>query len=297
MENNKRIVLKTEQTSMKELTLFGYAVDNKAELPTLNHFHESKIEVVILLKGMQQFSVNEHSFTLYENEAFIVYPNENHFCGESFKQDNEMLWFQIDISAANKKADPYTFEIIENFFRLDRLDAEELLAKIVSLKARKFALGRKLALQFKESFGLICNKDFDKRIAGRSLFLYSFINLMSKKAETKLLSPEIDIAKKYILDHITETIDINELNHKSGISNSNFKQKFKEEIGFYPKDFIKGMKIVSAKKDIISTNKSIEDIAFEYNFATKHFFVKAFSEVTGTTPKKYRLTAKKARRK
>ncbi|MEG2428881.1 MAG: AraC family transcriptional regulator [Oscillospiraceae bacterium] len=300
MDNtNKRIILNSQQTGIKELTLFAYATENKAQLPTLSHSHKDKIEIVILLKGMQQFSVNANTFTLYENEAFIVHSDESHFCGESFNPENEMLWFQIDLAQAKKEVDPYSFEIIENFFKLSRCDADELLSKIISLTARKFVLGKKLAFQFKESFSLICSREIDKKIAGRSLFLYCFLSLLSKKAEITLLSPEIDKAKRYILHHLNETIDIDELNIKSGdgkMSHSKFKQKFKDEIGFYPRDYIKGMKIESAKKLLSTTNKTIEEIAFEYSFASKYFFVCAFKEIVGITPKKYRQKSKKFKR-
>jgi len=67
----------------------------------------------------------------------------------------------------------------------------------------------------------------------------------------------------------------------------------KEEIGFTLHQYIIYNKIVNAKKLLISTNLSIEVIAWKVGFSSTSYFVKMFHRETGKTPKQYRAKKQK----
>ncbi len=271
-----RKVLLGDQTWINSLSTFGFATNNKAELPLINHYHKDKMEFVILIDGIQKYTASGVEYTLYGGDVFITQPNEEHSSGKNPQSVNEILWFQIDLSKTN------------NFLGLNEQNGLHLFNRIINFEGRKFQLDRSLISKFVESFQLICKNNIDEKIKGQNLFMYCLLCMLDEKPVLTTLTDDIDKAKQYIITHLQEVIDMDELVGTSGLSISRFKQKFKEQIGFTPREYINFMKIDKAKEKIARTKESITDIAFEYSFSTSNYFCVVFKQFTGYSPKEYR---------
>lgn len=271
-----RRVLIGDQTWLGSLTTFGHAVNNKAELPLVNHYHKDKMEFVIVVDGIQKYTASDIEYTLYGGDVFITQPNEAHSSGKSPQAVNELLWFQIDLSPA------------KDFLGLNEQGGIQLLNRIVNFEGRKFQLDKELITGFLRAFNHICKNDINEKVKGQCLFVYCLMCLLDQKPTLTVLSKDIDSAKQYILTHITETIDMDILIGTSGLSSSRFKQKFKEQVGFTPREYINYMKIDKAKEQIASSKDSITDIAFDFSFSTSNYFCVVFKQFTGYSPKEYR---------
>lgn len=276
MRTKYRIVLLEEQTGITSLSIFGHATNNKAELPLIEHYHKNKLEFVILVEGVQHYTASGVNYTLYGGDVFLTQPNEVHSSGQSPQSVNEILWFQIDMSDAG------------NFLDLPEREAIHLYNELLNLSVYQFTIPRLLINRFLEAFALLCNNRVGDKIKGRSLFIYCLLHLLETRETVQRLSEDIHAAKQYILMHVKEPIDMEDLLGVSGLSSSRFKQKFKEQIGLTPREFINLQKIEDAKLSVAATKKSITDIAFDYSFSSSNYFCVVFKQFTGYSPKEYR---------
>lgn len=265
-----------EQTKITSLAVFGHATNNKAELPLINHYHKDKVEFVIVVDGIQRYTASDIPYTLYGGDVFFTMPDEIHSSGQSPQAVNEILWFQIELSSSQSLMD------------LPERESTLLYELLTKFDARQFQIPRRHINLFLESFELLCNDSFEDKIKGRALFVYCLMNMLACDADVQTLTEDIGSAKQYILNHIKEAIDMDELLGVSRLSVSRFKQKFKEQVGLSPREFINSTKIEKSKVQVAMTKQSITDIAFEYSFSSSNYFCVVFKQFTGYSPKSFR---------
>ena len=99
--------------------------------------------------------------------------------------------------------------------------------------------------------------------------------------------PDIKRAVNYIKSHPAENHSIERLSKISYLSESRFKQKFKEVMGMTPIKFAEKCRIEIACKLILS-DKSLTQIAYDLNYSSAAHFSYAFKKETGQTPSQYR---------
>lgn len=96
------------------------------------------------------------------------------------------------------------------------------------------------------------------------------------------------ICKNYILNHLYEDIELNELAELIGLSSKYLSAQFKKETGFFLSDYIQYEKIEEAKKLLSYTQTPISEISSLLNFTDQSYFTKVFKKLTKLTPKQYR---------
>ena len=109
---------------------------------------------------------------------------------------------------------------------------------------------------------------------------------MSIKEENKAVSPTVSSAINYIATNITEEISLEYLAMYSGLSLSRFKQRFRDEMGISPREYVNVKKVEKAK-ELLASGKNITDTAFELSFSSSNYFSVVFKKVTGMSPKEY----------
>ena len=65
-------------------------------------------------------------------------------------------------------------------------------------------------------------------------------------------------------------------------------KKFYLEMGIRLNDYIKREKIALAKVLLVTTDRSVQDIAVELNFSTRSFFTRVFKEEVGVSPAEFK---------
>ncbi len=95
-------------------------------------------------------------------------------------------------------------------------------------------------------------------------------------------------ATKIIDDNLQEDLSVKELSIKIGYSLYHFIRLFHGVVGCTPGEYITSRRLSSAAYDLISNNKKIIDIAFEYQFSSPEAFSRAFKKYSGKTPSAFR---------
>lgn len=80
----------------------------------------------------------------------------------------------------------------------------------------------------------------------------------------------------FIEDNITNPISLEELAELSGYSLRHFQRLFRQKTSENITEYIRGRRLTVAMEEIVKAEKSIIDIAFEYQFESQQSFTRAF---------------------
>ncbi|MEO1028184.1 MAG: AraC family transcriptional regulator, partial [Pseudomonadota bacterium] len=97
----------------------------------------------------------------------------------------------------------------------------------------------------------------------------------------------------YIEQHCSEELDLNTLARQANMSASGLTRAFKNKTGLTPWAFILKKRLEIAETLVLTTNKSLVDIAIETGFCNQAHFTTAFKREHGTTPGQARMISKR----
>ncbi len=103
-------------------------------------------------------------------------------------------------------------------------------------------------------------------------------------------SPDIKKAILYTMEHY-QTVTEKEVADLCGLSYHYFSHLFRRSVGRSFSDYLTAVRISEAEKMLLSSEKSITDIAAEAGFSTTSYFISRFRAEKGITPAKYRKRA------
>lgn len=278
-KSDVRTVLAEEQLQIPGLRILAKHTLRNA-IPPLNwHYHENAFEITMCTKGVLSFSSTDSNYKISGGDVFITTPNEIHSTDEVPLSLGEVYWFQLEIS------DP------SRFLFLEPGAAEALIAGLNEISHHVVKINAKESEYLTQAF-------YFAQTEGNPYVVASFINLFlhililaSQKTKFQL-TPDIGRSLNYIMDHLTVEISLDELAAQCLLSISQYKQKFKKQIGISPRNFINQQKIELAKSMLLDEN-SITDTAMGLGFNTSSYFATVFKRYTFYTPTEFLANHKK----
>jgi transcriptional regulator GlxA family with amidase domain len=129
--------------------------------------------------------------------------------------------------------------------------------------------------------------------AARSLVLFvrrsggehQFSTALAFQNTSKISLRELPI---WIVEHLAEPLNIEELASKLGMSVRNFSRTFAREFGSSPVKFVTKMRLETAKRLLMDSEKSIDEIAAECGFGSVDTMQRSFRQETGRVPGAFR---------
>lgn len=113
---------------------------------------------------------------------------------------------------------------------------------------------------------------------------YLYFNKIIKN-KTNILPVQI---KKYITGHLDDTITVESLCKKFHVSKTTLYNISVKNFNMGITEYIRSVRLECAKQLLISTEKSIQDIAKETGYKDNNYFIRYFGKTVGMTPGKYR---------
>ncbi len=122
----------------------------------------------------------------------------------------------------------------------------------------------------------------------RDLLYEAVTKVHDIKPHGERISKPIQSCCDYIHRHLTDEFSLSDLAAAVGYTDYYLTKKFYSEMGIRLNDYIKREKIALAKVLLITTDKSVQDIAVELNFSTRSFFTRVFKEEVGVSPAEFK---------
>lgn len=98
----------------------------------------------------------------------------------------------------------------------------------------------------------------------------------------------VEIAKKYIEEHFSEAISLEEVAEKCDLAPTYLSKLFKTQTGIGFADYLIQIRIEKAKEYLIHTNESVKAISARVGYQDDKYFSKLFRRSVGIKPTEYR---------
>jgi len=102
-------------------------------------------------------------------------------------------------------------------------------------------------------------------------------------------------ASRYVHNHLSEPIRLQEVADFVGLSPNYFSSLFKKEMSLAFADYVNHTRIKESQYLLQTTNHSILDIAVSVGFNNQNYFTTIFKKTTGITPKQYRMRSSRSK--
>lgn len=100
----------------------------------------------------------------------------------------------------------------------------------------------------------------------------------------------VDNCCKYISEHISQRITLQDIADTFGVSPNYMGQLFKKHMNIGINEYITNQKIAESKRLLKNTQLKIYEISEQLGFENAFYFSKVFKKITGLSPKDYRNT-------
>lgn len=279
----KKIITK-DKHNVPGLGNFAHWNYTTSSSPSPMHYHSNIIEIHSMIKGKRYTQIEKDGeikkYITTGNQAFLTFPFDVHSNGSEPQTPYEFYAFQIIIS------NPY------NLLGLNKEYSFALYNQLMHLNCHQLNLGSTHISNLRSAFNFFSDLNAESIMVGVQFLTCFLFNLkfMVPVQEAKNMQIDWRIKKSidYLSENITETLQLIDLADASGYSLSRFKVKFKEELGITPAEYINLHKFEIAKKQLIETNISVTDLAYELGFSSVSYFSAVFKKLSGLTPQNYR---------
>lgn len=102
------------------------------------------------------------------------------------------------------------------------------------------------------------------------------------------LTPPIQLVKNYVDNHLDQPIKLQELASLVNYSPSYLSRQFKQQLQLSITDYVIKAKTKRACLQLVTSEKSINEIADELGFSSRHYFSRIFKGQIGQSPLQYR---------
>jgi AraC-like DNA-binding protein len=277
-----RTIINFIKEGYSDLCVLGRYRYNAAKEELRKHIHKGMIEICYCAKGRQLFMVNHKQYFVKGGDVFIHFPDEVHSSGGMPEEKGCLYWLKIKTSSGAKGKGQ------RNCPNLDYL-----LEKIIKKKSRHFHGGPDLQKILESIFESQQSADSKEiRRIRLELQIGSFLLKLLEKINNdthQAVDGRLQDLLHYITINLSEQLNISTLARKVNLSQSRFKNWFREQTGFTPGDYIQRQRIDAAIKMMRQQpGTSLTDIAYHFNFSTPQYFATVMKKYTGKTPSKIR---------
>ena len=118
--------------------------------------------------------------------------------------------------------------------------------------------------------------------------LMEIISVLSSDVLKSSAGARVDLAVKYLADHIESNPSVAELARLSHVSEVCFRRQFKIHTGMTPIEYRTHLRISKARSYLEYGDISVQEISNMLGYSTVSHFIKEFKKYTGCSPLKYR---------
>ncbi len=267
-----------EYDVLPELAEVGRFGTRDAAYPMPMETHPDAVEFLLLHSGRKQIRVEDRPYELSGGEMLVIFPGERHGAEDAVQNRMSLTYFLMRVPTG-----------LPRFCMLEEDECGALWRDMQVLRGRRLRVSPAAARSMERIYTL-SRSDSGLRQARLRTELMSFLFLILEEsgAEEPVLPPDIAAVIRYIRESRDEMPDIARMAALVNLSESRFKQKFKQATGIPPAEFTVREKIREAEELLTDPSRTVTSIAMELGFGSSQHFSTLFRKYTGLSPVQYR---------
>jgi AraC-like DNA-binding protein len=95
-------------------------------------------------------------------------------------------------------------------------------------------------------------------------------------------------AERYLSEHFSEPVNVQALSAKVGMAYSHFRREFQQRTGFAPWRYVLHLRLSRARRMLVASQSTLDDIAARLGFSSAFHFSAAFKRAYGISPHHWR---------
>lgn len=159
--------------------------------------------------------------------------------------------------------------------------------KTISIQAIPQGERRRIVALFRDA---IANSStgagYDKALA-----INLFENMLLRISRGRTTTAHFDFGEEvraYIIEHLAGSLDVTSLAMRFRLSESRFAHRFKDVFGMPPQTYVEGCRLEMAERLLLTTEKSVKEVAYSCGYKDPLYFSKRFAHTTGKSPSEWR---------
>lgn len=269
-----KVILTQEQLHIPGLRMLGHHTSYSATSSLSWHYHKSAFEFSLPVQGTFSFANKEERFSFSGGEVFVSFPDEIHGTDQRPVTVGELYWFQLDISRE------------KDLLFLSPEASQALVKQLLALPRHVVKTDIKKTLPLLEKAFSLSYGGENPYLAATLIQLFLHLTLEYSKKESPSISEDISTVLDYIRENLTQELSLELLANVAKLSCSQFKQKFKKQLGISPRRYINQQKI-EYSKSLLESGKSVTETAMLLSFSDSSYFSTVFKKYTLFTPVQY----------
>lgn len=237
------------------------------------HWHSS-IEIFLVMEGYLEFFMDSTCYPLHNMEAVLVNSNQIHSITAT--NPNQTIVLQIPIQVVEKycNSEGYIYFRQEEFAKSQQ--NKELIFHMFRIYQKKeFGYELQVMSLFYKLLHRMMKENLDISLQEEQIRLYQNLNRLSK-------------ITKYIKKNYKQEISLQSVAKEFGFSSNYLSRMFQKYANMNYKTYVLDIRTEYARKELIATKHSINDIALNNGFPSSKSFSRAFMARYGMLPSVYR---------
>lgn len=276
VDTPERRVLNLEREGLPCIPALGYSHYKRCRTSVSEHTHPGCLEVTLCMRGSLVFECGGAAHHLLPGNVFITQPDEWHRLSTNPK-GLVMYWLFLRIEPA-----------ASTLLHLPAAESEALHDALSALPRRLFKGTERLRLGFQRLFKLV-----DELAPGpfrRLAMRGATLDLLLALVEAAQTAPETsgnDRIQRLIVamrQRPQDDYPIDRLAREAALSPSQLTTRFKQLTGLPPYTFLLTCRVRAAQALLLSTGKTVTEIAQELGFSSSQHFAMQFKLELGITP-------------
>ena len=268
--------------SVPVLGRYNYTHANPA---LVDHSHPGAMEICLLVRGRQTYSVGGERFHLQGGDIFVTFPDETHGTGGAPEEKGLLYWMTLLDPAQTKGA----------LIGLPVGESKALWTALTENSRRHFPGTADLKGHLDAILRTLHSHDTALSRVTRTNHLIGFLLALvaARNAAVDVPRPRFEKVLAYIETHFADpgVTDVDTLARVAGLSTSRFKTRFKEEQGVPPAEYVLRTRIGEARRRLAKPEATVTDVALALGFSSSQYFASSFKRLTNTTPSAFRREA------
>lgn len=267
-----------KESGLPELPEVGKLQVKNAAWPMPMESHPDAVEFLLLRSGCKQIQVEDRLYEMQGGDLLVVFPGERHGA-EDFVQNRTSLAYLLMAVPTE----------IPRFCMLEKEERSALWEQLKLLKGRMLKVSPSVCRTMDRLFDHVnAGLPLERARIRTELMRFLFQILEEAGEEDKSLPADIAAVIRYIREAREEMPDIAKMAALVNLSESRFKQKFKQATGIPPAEFTVREKIRESQTLLKDPARTVTSIAMELGFSSSQHFSVLFRKYTGLSPIQYR---------